>query len=102
MFYSILLDEAELLTTAAVYQDYLLTADSGGYLKIWDIADVSGLVPKRENFKELAFIRAHLKEISCVDFVLDKDQRPFIVSGSIDKNLKLYTMEGTHISFKKY
>lgn len=59
---------------------------------------MSGLVPKRENFKELAFIRAHLKEISCVDFVIVPDQYVFIVTGSIDKNLKLYTLEGNYIS----
>jgi WD40 repeat protein len=86
------------LTCSSISKDqqYLITGDSGGYFKIWDI---SSLKPKKstpDSFKELVYIKACNNELSCIDFV-EMDGKKFVVTGSTDKNLYLFTFEGAQV-----
>ena len=90
-----MLDESELLTNAAACKNEIniATVDSGGYFKIWNIAEMSNEVTRKEVFKETAFIRAQKKEITCVDFAIYEDFT-YLVTGSLDKNIHLYSIQG--------
>jgi len=78
-------------------ENYLATGDSGGYFKIWDISSLSDNINSQEEpIKELVYIKAHQKDVTCIDFV-EIDSRRFIVTGSSDKNLHLFTMEGIQV-----
>ncbi len=95
----ICLEEKEVLSCCSLSRDqeYLVTADSGGYFKVWDISSLSANCSPKENpIRELVYIKAHQKEISCIDFV-EMDNKRLIVTGSRDKNLNLFTTEGIHV-----
>lgn len=83
------------MTAVAAYkkEGYLFTGDSKGYFKLWDIKEFSSESLRKEKFKELLFIKGHTKEITCADFVTYANER-FLITGSLDKNLNLYTMRG--------
>jgi len=87
-------DENELLTNAAGCKDdiHFTTADSGGYFKIWSV-EFSAEFPKKNSLTEVAFIRGHKKEITSTTFFEDEGEF-FLATGSLDKNLQLYTLEG--------
>jgi len=87
-----------MLSTAAICQDevHMLTGDSGGYFKLWDVSELSGDNPKKNLIKELIFIKAHKQEITCADFLM-QNGKYYLSTCSIDKNINLYSLDGSQI-----
>lgn len=65
-----------------------------GFFKLWSMKDFTHDSAIHQNFKELIFIKAHPNEIACLDF-LTHNAEIFIITGSLDKNMHLYTTRGT-------
>lgn len=91
-----MIDENELLSYGGVCEDevHMVTADSGGYYKLWDISGLNGENPTKNFIKELIFIRAHKHEISCADFFQQDDGKYYLATGSVDKNINFYSLDG--------
>jgi WD40 repeat protein len=76
----------------------LATGDNGGYFKLWDITSLDKESSSDEMLKEVVFIRAHKSEITCCDFAYLEGNK-FLITGSTDKNLHLFTLEGKFSHF---
>lgn len=61
--------------------------------------ELSAEFPKKNAVNEVAFIKGHKKEITCTAFFEDEGSFYFS-TGSLDKNLHLYTLEGNIKEFK--
>lgn len=75
---------------------HMITYDSAGYFKLWDISHLKRGNANEDAVKELLYIRAHKSEITCADF-MHIDSKKFIITGSRDRNLNLYTLDGIQI-----
>ena len=76
--------------------DYLITGDTSGQMKLWDISEVDLDNPSTENFfLERYFIIAHRATINTIQVVEEKTIKSgrFIISASQDNNINLFQLE---------
>ena len=89
--------EDDSLTAVAISKDNntLITADTSGQLKCWDITDVDLDDQKTENhFIEKYFIIAHRSVINTIQIVEEKNIKSdrFIITASNDNNINLHRL----------
>ena len=95
--------EDDHLTAIAVTNDNntLLTADTGGQMKMWDISEVNLNDQSTKNmFLERYFIIAHKAMINTVHIAEERVPEKFIVSASNDNNIHLHRLKnGVYIGY---
>eukprot|EP00854_Cymbomonas_tetramitiformis_P007673 gene7673-9136_t len=76
----------------------LVTADSVGGIKVWDISKFRGQTVKsgREVMKELLYFQAHTAAVSSTQYIV-KEQGDMLVTASTDYNITLWTIDGIRI-----
>uniref|UniRef100_A0A6U6E0C0 EF-hand domain-containing protein n=1 Tax=Guillardia theta TaxID=55529 RepID=A0A6U6E0C0_GUITH len=80
----------------------LLTADEGGFVKVWDISEYQWNMPDRSQVKACYFWRAHQISISAVDVIVPEQDpgnelNPLVLTASKDKSVLLWTIDGIKI-----
>ena len=85
--------------TVSADDSRLVTADTAGYIKVWDLSGFTGMrVPKGEvdrAVRELAHWRAHGAAVSALDWI-DKDGG-LLLSASADGNVSLWAQDGGYV-----
>mmetsp|Transcript_13521 Transcript_13521/g.31113 ORF Transcript_13521/g.31113 Transcript_13521/m.31113 type:complete len:970 (+) Transcript_13521:62-2971(+) len=71
--------------------DFLITADSGGFIKIWDISQLKPSDRGTQPMFELYFWKAHDKTVSSVCYVEDSKM---VITGSADFSVHVWTIDG--------